>query len=191
MSHVLLSFSCKGGDFGDPQMPHVVYVSSSSARKETAEGVPSKGESSAALPGRCRPYLSPLCAGITQGGSSTIPSQPLPACASAQQVCCPLQAAPFWLPAEPLFGNGALARSGCGETAFLQHTAQMQTDMGAAKHPSTLPWFFSGFSSFLSPKIKLLWQEGEVSVLCLINQASDVIWSHSVSWLKLGWMFYS
>lgn len=81
-----------------------------------------------------------------------------------------------------MFGHGSedLGRSGRGKIAFLLHTAQTQTGTYAEKDPSTFSGLLSVFSLFFSPKIKLLWQWAEVSVLCLVNEASDAVWSHSV-----------
>lgn len=75
------SSSCKGGDFSVPvDVTCGSYMSSSTARKKTAEDFPSRGESSATWQAgafRCPP---PLCAGSTpRGGSSSVPSQPLTA----------------------------------------------------------------------------------------------------------------
>lgn len=149
MSHVLVSLSCKGGDFGDPEMTHMVPMCPPAVPgRKLLKVSPATGNPQL----RCREVPSipaPLWAGNAQGGgSSRIPSQPLPAIPQHSRLTGPLQAAPFWLPAKPTFGNGALTRSDCGETAFLQHTAQMRTDTGAEKHPSTSPWLFSGSPHF-------------------------------------------
>lgn len=66
-SHVLVSLSCKGGDFGDPRMPHVVAVCPPAApgrkllKVKLLEVSPAAGNPQLhCLEGRCLAYLPSL-----------------------------------------------------------------------------------------------------------------------------------